>query len=111
VNVPSVDVLRDIAAGYSMRETAERAGITEDMIKYHLRIWRERLGARNTTHAVALAVAQGALGAVRTECDRCIRTRLVLAGTKALRDRTPPGHIMRRLHDQITAVHATQEKP
>lgn len=49
-----VEVLHLSALGKSQPEIADRLGITINTVEYHLRIVRQRLGARNTTEAVGL---------------------------------------------------------
>ncbi len=49
-----VEVLHMSALGKSQPEIADRLGITINTVEYHLRIVRQRLGARNTTEAVSL---------------------------------------------------------
>ena len=53
------DVLTLAAAGSTERETALRLGIASATVRGHLARARERLGARSTCQAVALAVALG----------------------------------------------------
>lgn len=50
-------VLRLIAEGYSYAETAEQLGVSFETVKRQLTIVRRKLKARNTCHAVALAVS------------------------------------------------------
>lgn len=49
-----VEVLHLSALGKKQPEIAHKLGITINTVEYHLRIVRERLGARNTTEAVGL---------------------------------------------------------
>jgi DNA-binding CsgD family transcriptional regulator len=55
------DVLTLAAAGCTERETALRLGIATATVRGHLARARERLGARSTCQAVALAVRAGLL--------------------------------------------------
>ena len=52
-----IEVLCFAAAGCTERETALRLGIATATVRGHLARARERLGARSTCQAVALAVA------------------------------------------------------
>ena len=52
-----MEVLCFAAAGCTERETALRLGIASATVRGHLARARERLGARSTCQAVALAVA------------------------------------------------------
>jgi DNA-binding CsgD family transcriptional regulator len=54
-------VLALAANGYTNPEIADRLGITVETVKTHLLVTRQYLGARNTTHAVALALCRGLL--------------------------------------------------
>jgi DNA-binding CsgD family transcriptional regulator len=53
------DILQLIAKGASAKETAQQLGIGEQTVKNHLREIYRRLEARNSPHAVALAIAAG----------------------------------------------------
>lgn len=52
-------VLELLAAGLTGAQTGQRLGITPDSVKQHVRVAREKLGAANTTHAVAIALDMG----------------------------------------------------
>jgi LuxR family transcriptional regulator len=54
-----LEVLRMVKSGMKLREIAERLRITEGAIKQRLKNARAKLGARNSSHAVSLAVAAG----------------------------------------------------
>lgn len=54
-----IQVLLLAAEGNRNREIGERLYITEDTVKAHLRTLREKLGARDRTEAVAIAVRRG----------------------------------------------------
>ncbi|MGX9855390.1 response regulator transcription factor [Limimaricola variabilis] len=62
-----VEVLDLVALGYTTREVAERLNLTPTTVEKHLRLAREALGARNTTHAVFRAAQ---LGGVLDQKDR-----------------------------------------
>jgi DNA-binding CsgD family transcriptional regulator len=59
------DVLTLAAAGCTERETGRRLGIATATVRGNLARARERLGARSTCQAVALAVA---LGMIEVSC-------------------------------------------
>ena len=52
-----VRVLRLLARGHTIAETAEILGKGSETVKSQARVARGRLGARNTTHAVAIAIS------------------------------------------------------
>lgn len=52
-------VLRLAANGLTRGEMAVRLNLALDTVKTHTRRLREKLGARNTTHAVALGLSRG----------------------------------------------------
>ena len=51
--------LRLAAQGHSNDDIAKQLWISPSTVKGHLRLVRDLLGAQNTTHAVAIAVATG----------------------------------------------------
>jgi DNA-binding CsgD family transcriptional regulator len=51
--------LRLAAQGLQTRQIARRLNMHESTVRFRLANTRARLGARNTTHAVALALAAG----------------------------------------------------
>lgn len=53
------DVLSHLAIGRSRSETAERLQISEHTLRVYVDAARHKLGAANTTHAVALAMTRG----------------------------------------------------
>jgi DNA-binding CsgD family transcriptional regulator len=61
LNPREVAVLEYAAQGLSARETALALGVTPETVKSQAKTARMRLGARNTTHAVALAIVLGLL--------------------------------------------------
>jgi DNA-binding NarL/FixJ family response regulator len=54
-----VDVLQHVAGGNRNREIAERLKISEETVKVHIKHIMEKLGARDRTGAVAIAVRRG----------------------------------------------------
>ena len=61
------DCLRLAAAGLEHREIGRRLHIEGCTVTIHLRGAREQLGARNTAHAVAIAVHHGIVTAEHLE--------------------------------------------
>jgi DNA-binding NarL/FixJ family response regulator len=59
VTAREIQVLENVAAGQHNREIGERLFITEDTVKVHLRHIMAKLGARDRTHAVAIANRRG----------------------------------------------------
>ncbi len=55
------DVLTLLALGYSRAQAAESLSISEHTLRAYLESARSKLGAMNTTHAVARALTQGLL--------------------------------------------------
>lgn len=51
--------LQYIALGHTERDAGRRMGIAPSTLSWHLAAARDRLDARSTAHAVALAVAAG----------------------------------------------------
>lgn len=54
-----VDVLQRVASGLSNREVAQTLSLTEDAIKARLKGIMAKLGARDRTHAVTIALQRG----------------------------------------------------
>lgn len=54
-----LEILALLAQGLTREEVCKRIYISDGTIKIHLAETYQRLGARNTTHAVALALSQG----------------------------------------------------
>jgi DNA-binding NarL/FixJ family response regulator len=54
-----VEVLRLVAAGNRNRDIAERLFISEETVKVHIRHIMEKLGAKDRTQAVAIALRRG----------------------------------------------------
>lgn len=53
------NVLTYLGAGFSRSQTAEKLSISEHTLRVYVDAARHKLGALNTTHAVALALSQG----------------------------------------------------
>jgi DNA-binding NarL/FixJ family response regulator len=53
------EVLNGLLSGHSNKQIAERIGLSEVTIKYHLKSLRSKLGARNRTHAALRAIELG----------------------------------------------------
>ena len=54
-----VEVLREVAGGNRNRDIAERLSISEETVKVHVKHLLEKLGARDRTEAVAIAIRRG----------------------------------------------------
>ena len=50
-------VLRLLARGHTLERTGQLLGTSRETVKLQVRVARGRLNARNTTHAVAIAVS------------------------------------------------------
>ena len=59
VTAREIQVLESVAAGQHNREIGERLFITEETVKVHLKHIMAKLGARDRTHAVAIANRRG----------------------------------------------------
>ena len=53
------EVLDGLLSGHSNRQIADRIGLSEVTIKYHLKSLRSKLGARNRTHAALRVIELG----------------------------------------------------
>lgn len=56
-----IEVLQEVAAGKRNRDIAERLFISEETVKVHVKHIMEKLGARDRTVAVSIAVRRGIL--------------------------------------------------
>jgi DNA-binding NarL/FixJ family response regulator len=54
-----LEVLQQLASGSRNREIADRLGITEETVKVHVKHVMEKLGAKDRTAAVAIAIRRG----------------------------------------------------
>jgi DNA-binding NarL/FixJ family response regulator len=54
-----LDVLRQVSGGNRNRDIAELLGISEETVKVHLKHIMDKLGAKDRTQAVAIAVRRG----------------------------------------------------
>lgn len=54
-----VDVMTYLAMGYSRAQAADKLGVSESTLRVYIESARFKLGALNTTHAVARAMNQG----------------------------------------------------
>ena len=59
LTVREVDVLRQVAEGNRNRDIAELLLISEETVKVHVKHIMEKLGARDRTQAIAIAVRRG----------------------------------------------------
>lgn len=60
---PELDALTLASRGYSVRESAAHLSKSGQTIKAQLGLARLKLGARNTTHAVSIALIDGLIAA------------------------------------------------
>lgn len=51
-----IEVLKLVATGHSAEQAAKRLRLSKRTVEVHIRTTRLKLGATNTTHAVALAL-------------------------------------------------------
>jgi DNA-binding NarL/FixJ family response regulator len=54
-----LDVLRQVARGNRNRDIGEHLGISEETVKVHLKHIMDKLGAKDRTQAIAIAVRRG----------------------------------------------------
>jgi len=54
-----IDVLRQIAGGNRNRDIGDRLSISEETVKVHIKHLMDKLGARDRTQAIAIAVRRG----------------------------------------------------
>ncbi len=54
-----IEVLRHVANGEANKEIAHQLGVSEDTVKGHLKTIFSKLGARDRTHAVTVALRRG----------------------------------------------------
>ena len=57
-----LEVLRLIRDGYRNKQIADRLGIAETTVNFHIKNLVDKLGANDRTHAVTIAVKRGLLG-------------------------------------------------
>lgn len=55
------DILHLLAQGQSAKETARKMGVSFRTVEHHLEAIKKKLGAKNISHAVAIAVARAIL--------------------------------------------------
>jgi DNA-binding NarL/FixJ family response regulator len=60
---PEVDVLREAANGFTIKQTARKHFRAVETVKSHRQAVLKKLGARNTTHAVSIALGCGLIDA------------------------------------------------
>jgi DNA-binding CsgD family transcriptional regulator len=61
LSVREVQALHGAALGESARQTGERLFLAADTVRHHRKTAQAKLGARNTTRAVVVAIALGML--------------------------------------------------
>ena len=54
-----LDVLQSVAAGNANKRVAADLGISEETVKAHMKSILAKLGARDRTHAVTIAIKRG----------------------------------------------------
>jgi DNA-binding NarL/FixJ family response regulator len=54
-----IEVLRQIAGGNRNRDIGDRLSISEETVKVHIKHLMDKLGARDRTQAIAIAVRRG----------------------------------------------------
>ncbi|MEO1364155.1 MAG: helix-turn-helix transcriptional regulator, partial [Pseudomonadota bacterium] len=54
-----IDAMTLLAVGYSRAQVADSLSISEHTLRVYIESARHKLGAHNTTHAVARAISQG----------------------------------------------------
>lgn len=54
-----IEVLQDLAAGFSNKRVAEHLGLTEGTVKNHVKSILSKLGAADRTHAVVIGTKRG----------------------------------------------------
>ena len=59
LTIREIDVLQHVASGNRTRDIAEQLFISEETVKVHVKHIMEKLGARDRTSAVAIAVRRG----------------------------------------------------
>lgn len=59
LNDREAQILRLVAEGKKTREIARSVRLAERTVKHYLELIRQKLGARNSSHAVALAIQRG----------------------------------------------------
>jgi LuxR family maltose regulon positive regulatory protein len=62
LNVREVEIVRLVASGFSNRDIAERLGMTEGTVKWHMHRIFDKVGARRRTQVVNHARSIGLLG-------------------------------------------------
>lgn len=55
------EILEEVATGRSAKQIAQRVGLAPRTVERYIENIRYKLGARNRTHLVTLAIASGAL--------------------------------------------------
>jgi two-component system NarL family response regulator len=61
-----LEVLAMVSEGLAYDDIGTRLGITERTVRAHVVSVKEKLGAANTTHAVAICFTKGLLGPARS---------------------------------------------
>ena len=61
LNPAEIDILARLAAGGSALTAAHDRGTHPDTVRGQIKLLRSKLGAKNTAHAVAIAIRSGQL--------------------------------------------------
>jgi DNA-binding NarL/FixJ family response regulator len=61
LTVRELDVLRQVSGGNRNRDIGEHLGISEETVKVHLKHIMDKLGAKDRTQAIAIAVRRGVI--------------------------------------------------
>lgn len=75
LNDREVLILRLVAEGKKTREIARSVRLAERTVKHYLELIRQKLGAKNSSHAVALAIQRGLIRVDESSPTRVARTR------------------------------------
>jgi DNA-binding NarL/FixJ family response regulator len=59
LSVREIEILRSVASGSANKEIAQQCGISEETVKSHMGKILAKLGAKDRTHAVAIALKRG----------------------------------------------------
>ena len=75
LNDREAEILRLVAEGKKTREIARSVRLAERTVKHYLELIRQKLGAKNSSHAVALAIQRGLIRVDETSPTRVTKRR------------------------------------
>jgi DNA-binding NarL/FixJ family response regulator len=75
LNDREAEILRLVAEGKKTQEIARSVRLAERTVKHYLESIRQKLGAKNSSHAVALAIQRGLIRVDETSLTRVARKR------------------------------------